>query len=82
VIEKALNRKQISTDYHSNIASFLRSEGPFAIYDHSLRHAESDNHPTVTDKVALAALHRYENELLRLKQLKETEKAQFINNIQ
>ncbi len=82
MIEKALNRKQISPGYHTSIPSFLRSDGPFAIYDHSLRQAETEQVPTVTDKVALAALHRYENELLRLKQLREAEKAQFINNIQ
>jgi len=43
--------------------AFMRSEGPYAIYDHSLRHvnaAVSDLSPTVTDKAALAALHRYE----------------------
>jgi hypothetical protein len=58
--------------------AFLKSEGPFAIYDHSLRHVDenvSDAKPTVTDKTALAALHRYENELVRLKQLREAEKA-------
>ena len=75
IIERALNRKQISPGYHSNMATFLKSDGPFAIYDHSLRHAETETNPTVTDKVALAALHRYENELLRLQQLREAEKA-------
>jgi hypothetical protein len=29
---------------------------------------------TVTDKAALAALHRYENELLRLREKREGEK--------
>ena len=57
---------------------FLRSEGPFAMYDHSLRHIDyktSDVSPTAVDKATLAALHRYENELVRLKDLREAEKA-------
>jgi len=55
------------------------------MYDHSLRHIDSsvsDKRPTVTDQAALAALHRYENELIHLKKLREAEKAQFINNIE
>jgi hypothetical protein len=64
---------------------FLRSEGPFAMYDHSLRQVgaeTSDKEPTQVDQANLAALHRYENELVRLKELREAEKAQFINNIE
>ena len=52
---------------------FLRSEGPFALYDHSLRHIDvntSDVQPTVVDQATLAALQRYENELIRLKELR------------
>lgn len=30
----------------------------------------------------MQALHRYENELVRLKQLREAEKAQFVNSIE
>ena len=65
--------------------TFLRSEGPFANYEHSLRHLDAsvpENAPTVTDHAALLALRRYENELIRLKQLREAEKAQFINGIE
>ena len=57
---------------------FLRSEGTFALYDHSLRHIDAnatDVQPTVVDQATLAALHRYENELVRLKELREAEKA-------
>lgn len=64
---------------------FLRSEGPFALYDHSLRHVDpntADVQPTVVDQATLAALHRYENELVRLKELREAEKAQFVNSIE
>lgn len=50
--------------------TFLKSEGPFANYEHSLRHLDAsvpENAPTVTDHTALLALRRYENELIRLK---------------
>lgn len=55
------------------------------MYDHSLRHIpvdQQDSQMTVVDQAALAALHRYENELVRLKELREAEKAQFVNNIE
>ena len=58
--------------------AFLKSDGPYAMYDHSLRHIEpsaSDAKPTVTDQAALTALHRYETELVNLKNLREAEKA-------
>ena len=48
------------------------------MYDRSLRHIDaqtSDKSPTVVDRAAMQALHRYENELVRLKQLREAEKA-------
>lgn len=41
-VQKALNRKTISTNYHTNMPVFLRSEGPFAMYDHSLRNLNLD----------------------------------------
>jgi len=34
-IEKALYRKQISDNYHTSVPKFLRSQGPFAVYDHA-----------------------------------------------
>lgn len=63
---------------------FLRSDGPFSYYDHSLRygHTNEERQMTVTDKAALAALQRYEKDLLRLKQQRESEKNQFYNNIE
>lgn len=48
--------------------AFLRSEGPFSVYDHSLRY--SHNNPTtaqgdetITDKATLAAVKRHEDDL-------------------
>jgi hypothetical protein len=37
---------------------------------------------TVTDKASLAALQRYENDLLKLKQQREAEKNEFYNNLE
>lgn len=58
--------------------AFLKSDGPFAMYDHSLRHIGANQNPsnmTVVDKASLAALHRYEEELVKLKELREKERA-------
>lgn len=76
-IQKALNRKKISPAYHTNMPAFLRSEGPFSMYDHSLRYDGSTNagEPSVTDKATVAALRRYENDLANLKNLREKEKS-------
>ena len=84
-IQKALSRKTISTGYHTNMPVFLKSEGPFSMYDHSLRHIPLDqdgNQMTVVDQASLQALRRYEQELIRLKELREKEKAHFVHNIE
>ncbi len=69
-IKRALNRKAISNAYHSTVPVFLKSQGPFAIYDHSLKATSQVQSPdkfTVTDRAALEALKRYEGELKALK---------------
>jgi hypothetical protein len=43
--------------------------------------AKKANEPSVTDKATIAALKRYENDLLNLKQLREKEQTQFYANI-
>jgi hypothetical protein len=55
---------------------FLKSDGPFANYDHSLRYGniQASEDMTVTDKSALAALQRYEHDLLKLKDKRVSEK--------
>jgi hypothetical protein len=62
IVQKALNRKTISHAYHTNVPVFLKSDGPFSFYDHSLRygHTQDEKSETITDKAKLAALHRYE----------------------
>ncbi len=34
-VEAALYRKKISDKYHTSLPKFLRSQGPFAVYDHA-----------------------------------------------
>lgn len=34
-VEAALYRKTISDKYHTSVPKFLRSQGPFAVYDHA-----------------------------------------------
>lgn len=43
---------------------------------------EDGTQMTVTDQASLQALRRYEQELVRLKDLREKEKSQFIHNIE
>lgn len=77
-IQKALHRKTISTGYHTQMPVFLKSDGPFSMYDHSLRHIplnQDGSQPTVVDQASLQALRRYEQELVRLKELREKEKS-------
>ena len=45
-VEAALYRKQISANYHTTVPKFMRSQGPFAVYDHSA-HKGSHAHQTV-----------------------------------
>jgi len=86
LIQKALNRKTISHAYHTNVPVFLRSQGPFAIYDHSLRYhgvpSESNKgNKTVTDHTTLQALQRHEHEIESLRLKREGEKDVFYKNI-
>ena len=81
-IKKALNRKVISSAYHSNVPVFLKSNGPFAIYDHSLKYGSTlkpkettQNYRTVTDYASEAALRRHEQDLLQIKKLREEQKS-------
>lgn len=67
-IKCALDSKNISPAYYTTMPAFLRSEGPFSIYDHSLRYdknlAPQDN--TLTDKVTIEAIKRFENDISNL----------------
>lgn len=86
LIQKALNRKTISQAYHTNVPVFLRSQGPFAIYDHSLRYQgvpseTNSGQKTVTDQTTMKALQRHEREIEALRLKREGEKDVFYQNI-
>jgi len=36
----ALYRKKISDNYHTTVPKFMRSQGPFAVYDHGVHKGE------------------------------------------
>lgn len=80
MVKKALHRKKISPAYHTTLPAFMKSDGPYSMYDHSMRYDGANtkpNEPSVTDKATIAALRRYENDLINLKQLREKEKKDF-----
>jgi hypothetical protein len=80
-ISKALDRKRMSSQYHTQMPVFMRSEGPYSIYDHSLKQGGPPDQPTHTDQVADLALRRYEHELQKLKDVREHEKKTFFETI-
>ena len=41
IIKNALNRKQISHGYHTTLPKFMKSQGPFAVYDHAVHKGDS-----------------------------------------
>ena len=45
-VEAALYRKKISNEYHTTVPKFMRSQGPFAVYDHAA-HKGAHSYETV-----------------------------------
>ena len=60
-VEAALYRKKISENYHTSLPTFLRSQGPFAVYDHAA-HKGLHSYETVGN-VNEQALQRFNNEI-------------------
>lgn len=58
-VEMALYRKKISKDYHTTVPKFMRSQGPFAVYDHGV-HKGAHSFDTI-GKVNEQALQRFHN---------------------
>ena len=56
-VEAALYRKVISDKYHTSVPRFLRSQGPFAVYDHAA-HKGNRTYETV-GVVSEQALNRF-----------------------
>ena len=45
-VEAALYRKKISNQYHTTVPKFMKSQGPFAVYDHAA-HKGAHSYDTV-----------------------------------
>jgi len=57
IIKNALNRKQISHEYHTTLPKFMKSQGPFAVYDHSVHKGNST--ANINSTVTEMALKRH-----------------------
>ena len=66
----------MSPAYRTTMPVFLRSEGPFNVYDNGLKTVGGGDF-TASDLVTIAHLDRHENEIARLQQLRESERKQF-----
>lgn len=77
MIGQALDRHTISTSYHHQAyPTFLKSHGPFGFYDHCSKNGHGSSHK----KAASMAKHRFQQELLRIKQIREQQKDDFENH--
>lgn len=74
-VEAALYRKKISDKYHTSVPKFLRSQGPFAIYDHAA-HKGGRTFETV-GAVNEQALSRFNQDVEGVQKRREFEKEQF-----
>ena len=79
IIKNALNRKQISHEYHTTLPKFMKSQGPFAVYDHSVHKGSST--ANINSTVTELALKRHFDEVHRLQGTREGEKNQFFSNM-
>ena len=78
-VEAALYRKKISDKYHTSVPKFLRSQGPFAIYDHAA-HKGGRTFETV-GAVNEQALTRFNADVDGVQKRREAEKDQFYTQI-
>lgn len=76
LIGNALDRNVISKEYHQGAyPSFLRSNGPFKVYDHATKKGTQyvANIQYINDQ----AQKRFQSELTNIKQVREFERKQF-----
>lgn len=71
-VEAALYRKKISDKYHTSLPKFLRSQGPFAVYDHAT--IKGSNTFETVGKVNEQALDRFKQDIGAVQKMRETEK--------
>lgn len=74
-VEAALYRKKISDKYHTSVPKFLRSQGPFAVYDHAA-HKGGRTYETI-GAVNEQALTRFNEGNNDIQKRREAEKSQF-----
>jgi hypothetical protein len=79
IISNALNRKTVSVAYHTAVPQFLKSQGPFTVYDHAMHKGERVKN--INGSVNNAALDRYTQEIEHVKNCRNKEKETFYNNI-
>lgn len=70
-IEAALHRKVISENYHTAVPKFLRSQGPFAVYDHSAHKGPAAHE--MNGAVNEQALNRFNAEIEGVQRQRERE---------
>lgn len=78
-VEMALYRKRISDDYHTTVPKFMRSQGPFAVYDHGV-HKGAHSFDTI-GKVNEQALQRFHQQIDDVQKTREAEKHQFYSTL-
>lgn len=74
-VEAALYRKKISDKYHTSVPKFLRSQGPFAVYDHSA-HKGAGSFDKIGN-VNEQAINRFNSQIQGIQRQRELEKNQF-----
>ena len=80
IIKNALNRKQISHDYHTTLPKFMKSQGPFAVYEHAVHKGSST--ANIASAVTEMALKRHFDEVQRLQEKRISEKDQFYKTME
>lgn len=76
IIGLALNRKQVSANYHSQAYPyFMRSQGPFKIYDHAQHKGKQYVHNI--QEINNLAHQRFQEECQKIKDTREFEREQF-----
>lgn len=76
MIGQALDRKKISNSYHNNAYPyFLRSQGPFKVYDHAK--AKGQNYVLNVQAINEQAHQRFEDECKKIKEIRNFEREEF-----
>jgi hypothetical protein len=81
MVPGGLDRKVINNSfYQDNFPVFLRSNGPYEVYDHARTKGERE--VSKMGKINKLAQDRFNEEVEKLKTLKQTEKKEFMDEIE